>query len=90
MVYSGVYHKRPEAEKALAGLSKSFPGAKVISVSNGGSGSNTGSSGASGKGGVGASPTHPAPPTALKGLEKAKGKSYEEQSRNLPNVVETG
>ena len=28
IVYSGVYHKKPEAEKALAGLKKSFPGAR--------------------------------------------------------------
>ncbi len=29
VIYSGDYHKRAEAEKALAGLRKSFPGAKV-------------------------------------------------------------
>ena len=33
---------------------------------------------------------HPAPPSALEGLKGVKGKSYEERSKNLPNVVETG
>jgi hypothetical protein len=93
VIYSGVFHKAAEAEKALPGLRKSFPGAKVINVSNGGSGSGGGSGSSSatgsGGGGVGSSPTHPAPPSALKGLEGAKGKSYEEKSKNLPDVVET-
>ena len=45
---------------------------------------------AEGGSGAGSSPTKPAPATVLQGLSKAKGKSYEEQSKNLPNVVETG
>jgi len=39
---------------------------------------------------VGSSISKPAPPTVLNGLHSSKGKSYEEKSKNLPNVVETG
>jgi uncharacterized membrane protein YgcG len=94
VIYSGVYHKKAEAEKALGALKKSFPGAKVISVSNGGSSSGGGSSssseGSSSSGGAGSNENHPAPPSVLKSLKGAKGKSYEEKSKNLPDVVETG
>jgi hypothetical protein len=89
VIYSGIYNKKPEAEKALTGLKKSFPGAKVINVSNGG-GSSTAEPPTSSPGGVGESESHPAPPSVLKSLKGAKGKSYEEKSKNLPNVVETG
>jgi hypothetical protein len=88
VIYSGVYHKKAEAEKALGGLKKSFPGATVISVSNSGPSFSPGSSGSSG--GAGSSPSHPAPPSVLKSLKGAKGKSYEEKAKELPNVVETG
>ncbi len=91
VIYSGVYHQRPQAEKALPGLRKSFPGAKVIKVSNGGSaGSSGASSGAAGGSGAGSSESHPAPPSVLKNLSKKKGQSYEQESKNLPNVVSTG
>ncbi len=91
VIYSGVYHKKPEAEKALAGLKKSFPGAKVIKVSNAGSSSaKEGSGGGSSSSTPPSSLTHPAPPTVLNKLKNSKGKSYVEQSKNLPNVVETG
>jgi hypothetical protein len=93
VIYSGVYHTKAAAQRALSSLKKSFPGASVIHVGegsgSGGSGSSgTGSSG--GGGGVGSSPTKPAPPSVLKNLDKHHGKSYEEQSKNLPDVVETG
>jgi hypothetical protein len=96
VIYSGLYHKKPEAEKALAGLKKQFPGAKVIKVSSsaGGAGASgatspkAGGSGAAGSGAAG-SEGKPAPPTVLKELRKTKGKSYEEKSKNLPNQVET-
>jgi hypothetical protein len=42
------------------------------------------------KAGVGASESHPAPPTVLKNLAKKKGKNYEQESKNLPNVISTG
>jgi hypothetical protein len=93
VIYSGVYHKKAEAEKALGGLKKSFPGAKVIGVSNGGSSSGAGSSSSesgSSAGGAGSNEKSPAPPSVLKSLKGAKGKSYEEKSKNLPDVVETG
>jgi hypothetical protein len=93
VIYSGVYHKRGEAERALGGLRKSFPGAKVIEVSSG----SGGTAGAAAEkevvhepGGTGESFNHPAPPSVLNGVNHAKGKSYEEKSKNLPNVIETG
>ena len=90
VIYSGVYHSHGEASKALSSLKKSFPGAKVIEVSNKAAASSGGGSASSGfKGHV--SVTHPAPPTVLDKLHNAKkGKSYEEESKNLPDVVETG
>jgi hypothetical protein len=90
VIYAGVDHKQSEAEKALAGLKKSFPGAKVIKVSTGGSGSASESSEppASSPGGVGESESKPAPPSVLDKLKGAKGKSYEEKSKDLPDVVE--
>ncbi len=90
VIYAGVYHKRAEAQKAIAGLSKGFPGASVIEVSNHAAGGGSGSSGSSGSSGAGSSLSHPAPPTVLKNLNSVKGKSYEERSKNLPDVVETG
>jgi hypothetical protein len=90
VIYSGVYHKKAEAERALSGLKKSFPGAGVIEVSNRSPAASGAGSGASGAGGgIGSSITKPAPPTVLKGLSK-KGKSYEQESKNLPNVISTG
>jgi hypothetical protein len=87
VIYSGMYSKKPEAEKALSGLKKSFPGAKVIKVSNSGA-SSTVEPPPSSPGGVGESENHPAPPSVLKSLKGTKGKSYEERSKNLPDVVE--
>jgi hypothetical protein len=40
--------------------------------------------------GVGATPSKPAPPTVLKNLRTGSGQSYEQKSKNLPNVVSTG
>jgi len=52
--------------------------------------SSVGSS-SSGGSGAGASPTHPAPPSVLKSLHTGgSGSSYEQKSKNLPDVVETG
>jgi hypothetical protein len=95
IVYSGVYKKQAEASKAAKGLQKSFPGAKAIHITAAGAskGSAAGSGGATtpaGKSGVGASESHPAPPSVIENLHKHKGKSYEEESKNLPNVVSTG
>jgi hypothetical protein len=84
LIYSGVYNKRAEAQKALAGLKKAFPGAKVLDVSNT-SPSSAGAGG--GKAGVGSSLNNPAPPSVLK---STKGESPEEKSKNLPDVISTG
>jgi hypothetical protein len=91
VIYSGVDHSKAAAEKALAGLRKSFPGASVIKVSSSSSAASSagrGAAGSAGGSGTGSSETKPAPPSVLKSLTKAKGKSYEEQSKNLPDVVE--
>jgi hypothetical protein len=99
VIYSGVYHKRSEAQNALEGLKRSFAGATVIKVSNGGEGSGSSSSesstpseqgGASHHSGVGYSLSKPAPPTVVKKESTKKGQSYEQESKNLPNVISTG
>jgi hypothetical protein len=87
VIYAGDYHDKTEAERAAAGLKKSFPAAKVVKVSNGGS-SSSAEPPTSSPGGVGQSESHPAPPSVLKSLKSVKGKSYEEKSKNLPDVVE--
>ena len=38
----------------------------------------------------GANESHPAPPSVVQNLAKKHGKSYEQESKNLPNVVSTG
>jgi hypothetical protein len=40
--------------------------------------------------GVGAVPSKPAPPSVIQNLRKGGGQSYEQKSKNLPNVVSTG
>jgi len=87
IVYSGQYKKQAEAHKALAALKKEFPSAKVIHVANGSGSSSGGKAAAKGSG---SDLNHPAPASVLEGVSKARGKSYEEKSKNLPNVVETG
>jgi hypothetical protein len=93
VIYSGVYHTRAQAEKALGGLKKSFPGASVVKVANGGASKGSGKESepsTSSPGGVGTSESKPAPPSVLNSLKGAKGKNYEQKSNNLPDVVETG
>ncbi len=98
IVYSGVFHNKPAAEKALGALKKSFPGASVVKVSGAGAGAGAGAAGASpsgaagggtGQSGEGSSQKHPASPKVLEKLKKKSGKSYEQESKNLPNVVGT-
>ena len=97
VIYSGDYSSGAQAKKALAGLRHKFPAAKVIHVTGGGSGSGAGKGGSTTNGGSsgGSSPpvhsslSHPAPSTVLKSLN-SHGKNYEEASKNLPDVVETG
>jgi hypothetical protein len=95
VIYSGVYHTKAQASKALGALRKSFPGASVIAVSTAGA---SAAPAASGEGGGSApakppppsSLSHPAGPSVLKHLREGSGKSYEQKSKELPNVIETG
>ena len=98
VIYSGDFHKKAEAEKALGSLKQKFPGAKVIHVSEdasgGGSGGNSGSGGgaSSGSGSKPSAPSSlskPAPSTALPS-HHSSGKKFEEESAKLPDVVSTG
>jgi hypothetical protein len=41
-------------------------------------------------GGVGQTPSKPAPPSVAEHLKGVKGGSYEQKSKNLPNVISTG
>jgi hypothetical protein len=88
VIYSGVDHTKAEAEKALRGLKKSFPGASVVKVSNASATAAEGGSGSGGSG-AGSSQAHPAGSSVLKNLKKGPG-NYEQKSKNLPNVIETG
>jgi hypothetical protein len=92
VIYSGEYSKKAEATKALGGLKKKFPAAKVVEVSGGSAagGSGGGSSSSKSGGGGGGSLSHPAPPAKLKGHGGASGKKYVEESAKLPDVVSTG
>ena len=97
VIYSGVYHRRAEAQNALKGLKKSFPAATVIKVSNGGGSSSSSEAstpseqgGVSHHSGVGYSLSKPAPPAVVKKESTKKGQSYEQESKNLPNVIGTG
>jgi hypothetical protein len=91
VIYAGVYHKKAEAQKALKGVRKSFPGASVISVSSHGSVSSGGSGSTPGgsSSGSGSNLSNPAPPSVLEN-KPVKGQSYEQKSKNLPNVISTG
>lgn len=92
VIYAGIQSSRAAAQKQLAGLKGKFPGASVIHVADGAAGAGgaakkaAGSSSGSGAGSL----AHPAPPSVLENLQTSKGKSYEEKSKNLPDVVETG
>ena len=92
IIYSGVYHKRAEAQKALGALAKKFSGAKVVEVSEAakaGSGA-SGKTGAEGAGEAGSASKHVGGAEDVKALEHSKGKSYVEKTNNLPNVISTG
>jgi hypothetical protein len=90
VIYSGVYHKKAEAQTALAGLRKSFPAAKVIDVSNSGSSSSTSTGGSSKSTSSGGSSSAGKgnPAATSPDLRGVKGKTYEEKSKNVPNEVE--
>jgi hypothetical protein len=92
VIYAGVETTKKGAEKTLVKLKAKFPGASVIRVASGAVGSGAGgkAAGGSSSGSGGGSLAKPAPPSVLENLQTSKGKSYEEKSKNLPNVVETG
>jgi hypothetical protein len=90
VIYSGEYSRRAAATRALAGLKKKFPTAKVVEVSGGGSGGGAAGAKSGGGGGSGSSLSHPAPAAKLKGHDGASGKKYVEESAKLPDVVSTG
>ncbi len=96
LVYSGVYHKKAEAQRALAAVRSKFPGASVVEVAGSGGSSRSSETpaekaeAASAEKESKANLGKPAPSSALKNLDHAKGKNYEEKSTQLPNVVETG
>jgi hypothetical protein len=97
VIYSGVYHTKAEAEKALRSLKKSFPSATVIKVSGSAGAAASEPTSASeaaeeAKEGnvVGQSLSHPAPPSVVQQNHNSKGRSFEQKSKNLPNVISTG
>lgn len=77
-----------------AGASTTPTTPEETSTTKGGSGSSKqggkGGVGARGASGAGSSPSKPAPPTVLKNLRTGSGQSYEQKSKNLPDVVSTG
>jgi hypothetical protein len=91
VIYSGVYPKKTEAEKALASLRKSFPAASVVKVASGSGASAHGATGSkASSSGLGSSPSKPAPPAVVQNLRSGNGGSYEQKSKSLPNVISTG
>ncbi len=90
LIYSGVYHTHAEAQKALGPLKSKFPGAKVVEVSNASGGESGSKEGGEPSSSGPTNLNHAAPSTVLKKLSHAKGKNYSEESKNLPDVVETG
>ena len=94
-IYSGVDPTKAAAEKALGRLKRSFPGASVIKVSaaagTSASGASRGSSVGAGGAGSGSGSSKPgSSPPATGGSHSKSGRSYEQESKNLPNVVTTG
>jgi hypothetical protein len=89
VIYSGRYSTKADAQKALSALKRTFPAAAVINVSSGSAEVSGSSKGSSLPPGVGNSLSKPAPPTVLESKPK-KGQSYEQKSKNLPNVISTG
>jgi hypothetical protein len=96
LIYAGVYHTRAAAQKAQSGLKRSFPEASVVRISSNAAKASSSASGSqSGGAGAGSSPSNPAPPSVVEKLKSGKGgsgggKSYEEQSKKLPDVISTG
>jgi hypothetical protein len=76
---------------ASHGSSPTTSSAKHSSAKHGSSKSSSSeSSTAPPAGGVGQTPSKPAPPSVAEHLKGVKGGSYEQKSKNLPNVISTG
>jgi hypothetical protein len=80
VIYSGVYNSQKDAQKALAGVKKSFPGAKVVHVSKngGGGGDKTNTKGAT-----------TLSPKQLQDLSNQSGANYFKKAAKLPKVIAT-
>jgi hypothetical protein len=66
------------------------PSSKHASSKHGASKSSSSTSTEAPAGGVGQTPSKPAPPSVAEHLKGSKGGSYEQKSKNLPNVISTG
>ncbi len=96
VIYSGDYSSEAQAKQALGPLKAKFPAAAAIHVSGGGT-SSAGSAGsssstppASGGSSTGGAGKSQAPAASPKSSSPSSGQSFEQKSRNLPNVVTTG
>ena len=76
VIFSGRYSSKGDAEKALKGLKKKFPNARVIKVSDQGS---------RGGGAAGGGTTHTASKSELNDLNNLNGDDYVKRSRKLPD-----
>ncbi len=91
VIYSGDYSNKAQAEHALAGLKKSFPGAKAVQVSSGGSATASSLPSAASGGNKPKAPSSVTQPAKL--APKTGGKhstsQAEKESAEIPEVVET-
>ncbi|GAC1438883.1 MAG: hypothetical protein NVSMB51_15720 [Solirubrobacteraceae bacterium] len=88
IVYSGVYPKQAQAQKALAKLKARFPTATVIAVKPTAASSSASSTAA---GAAAQTPTSKAaPPAAVQQLNGSTGQDYVKKSKALPNKISTG
>ena len=94
VIYSGVYDKKADATKALAGLKQKFPDAQVVKVSKqaaGGTpaGPTTNSVNGLTAGGSKGDKTVTASDNALKQLNSQSGSDYEKTIKKLPDTIAT-
>ena len=87
IVYAGVFTRKADADKALAGLRKRFPGATVIHVAGGSAAPAAGSVGTAGSSTSSGSSSGAA---GNKPVNQGSGKSFEQKSKALPKQVSTG
>jgi hypothetical protein len=85
VIFSGQYADRKAAQHALAGVKGSFPGAKVVEVSDAGTagGAATGSTKAP------SAADQAAGAKAIQGIQNATGNDYSKKSAQLPNRLVT-